>query len=60
MSADELRRKAADLRSLADGCKHPEGVDLLHMLAAIHDQDADEAEQAPLPPPAAEGPSLSA
>jgi hypothetical protein len=55
MSADELRRKAADLRSLAGGCRYPEAIDLIQMVAEDHEEEAARLEKdAPSPAPASQ------
>ncbi|TFI58413.1 hypothetical protein E2493_09765 [Sphingomonas parva] len=38
--AEELRRRAAHYRRLARECAYPEGVDLLLLMADVHDDEA--------------------
>jgi hypothetical protein len=43
VTADELRRRAAHYRRLALECAYPEGVDLLLLMADVHEDEADAA-----------------
>ena len=52
--AEELRQRAADYRLLAMECGYPEGVDLLLMIADVHEGEAAAAsleEAAPIARP---------
>jgi hypothetical protein len=42
MSTEELRRRAAQYRDLARDCSYPEGVNLLLMMADVHEESAIE------------------
>ncbi len=44
--AEELRRRAAQYRHLAQECGYPEGVDLLLMMADVHEDEATAAAEA--------------
>jgi hypothetical protein len=44
MSTEELRRRAAHYRDLARDCSYPEGVNLLLMMADVHEESAAEVE----------------
>ena len=43
--AEELRRRAAHYRRLARECAYPEGVDLLLLMADVHDDEAAVAQE---------------
>jgi hypothetical protein len=43
--AEELRRRAADYRLLALDCVAPEGIDLLLMMAEVHEDEAAAAQE---------------
>jgi hypothetical protein len=57
--AEELRRRAAHYRRLARECAYPEGVDLLLLMADVHEDEAAAAQEQiegpliarPTPPP---------
>ena len=42
MSSEELRARAAHYRDLALECSYPEGVNLLVMLADVHEEEASQ------------------
>jgi hypothetical protein len=44
VSAEELRRRAAQYRLLAHECAYPEGVDLLLLMADVHEDEAAAAQ----------------
>lgn len=52
MSSEELRARAAHYRDLALECSYPEGVNLLVMLADVHEEEASQIGGADAPGPA--------
>ncbi|QAY75547.1 hypothetical protein [Sphingosinicella sp. BN140058] len=44
IAADELRRRASHYRLLASDCAYPEGIDLLLLMAEVHEDEALAAE----------------
>ena len=47
IAADELRRRASHYRLLAQDCAYPEGIDLLLLMAEVHEDEATAADAEP-------------
>ena len=47
IAADELRRRASHYRLLAQDCAYPEGIDLLLLMAEVHEDEATAADPEP-------------